>query len=53
MANLNTLLTEARLILEKSKVSRNESRLRGEQFTFMRAALTIMKRSTLQSLQSF
>lgn len=37
MANLNTLLTEARLILEKSKVSRNESRLRGEQFNIFHA----------------
>lgn len=37
MANLNTLLTEARLILEKAKVSRNESRLRGEQFNIFHA----------------
>ena len=37
MANLNTLLTEARLILEKSKVSRNESWLRGEQFNIFHA----------------
>ncbi len=37
MANLNTLLTEARLILEKSEVSRNESRLRGEQFNIFHA----------------
>lgn len=32
MSEINTLLNQAKLILEKSKVSQQESRSRGEQF---------------------
>lgn len=37
MADLNNLLNEAKFILAKAKVSRNESRLRGEQFNIFHA----------------
>ena len=37
MAEINTLLNQAKLILEKSKVSQQESRLRGEQFNIFHA----------------
>lgn len=37
MAEINTLLTQAKLILEKAKVAQQESRLRGEQFNIFHA----------------
>ena len=37
MADLNNLLNEAKFILAKATVSRNESRLRGEQFNIFHA----------------
>lgn len=37
MTEINTLLNQAKLILEKSKVSQQESRLRGEQFNIFHA----------------
>lgn len=37
MVEINTLLTQAKLILEKAKVAQQESRLRGEQFNIFHA----------------
>lgn len=38
MVEINTLLTQAKLILEKAKVAQQESRLRGEQFNIFQRA---------------